>query len=219
MHHVPITTITAPTARRMLTQRATVKSALMVTDDGDNDYIDLLINQASAAVEQYCNRAFVSESLQDQFIPGRHSALPGHHGADVALVLSRRPVTAIASVVEDGATLTPAQYVLDPASGILRRLSDSGTLYAWRQAAITVTFTAGYVLPGAPGRTLPYDIEDAVLRLVKHQWFSRLRDPAMKMQSVAGVGEEQYWIGAIGQDGNMPPDVTAILDNYRDSPV
>lgn len=67
----------------------------------------------------------------------------------------------------------------------------------------------GHILPGDPGRTLPYDIERACITLVKAYYFSRQRDPLVKSENIQDAVQSSYWIGA------LPPEVEGILSLHR----
>jgi len=74
--------------------------------------------------------------------------------------LKRRPLTAVASVVEDGTTLTVTTDYLFYSEGRIVRVS-SGYATGWRTSklqGIVVTYTAGYTF-GAAG-TVPQDLVD-----------------------------------------------------------
>jgi hypothetical protein len=80
---------------------------------------------------------------------------------------------------------------------------------------ITVVCVAGYVLPGQLAQTLPVDIEDAVGRMVYARWSERKRDPFVKAETVEGVGRTEFIVSNAVDGGNMSPDVSDILINYR----
>jgi hypothetical protein len=71
------------------------------------------------------------------------------------------------------------------------------------------------VLPGDPDRTLPEDIERAVIMLVKIAWFARTRDPLIRSEDVSGITNTTYWVGGFGNGSTLPPDVECILYRYR----
>ena len=190
----------------------TVKAVLKITGTTDDDYLALAITQASAAAEAYCGRAFCKETLVDTFrIEGMAAS---------RLLLSRRPVVSIASVVEDGITLATSQYEVDPISGLLLRLDENDRPGFWASPAKTVvTYTAGFVLPGNDGRTLPDDVEAAAIGLVSNSWHGRARDPLVKSETTPGVYEVTYWVASPGASGDLPPDVVAKLSRYMDPTV
>lgn len=121
-----------------------------------------------------------------------------------------------ASGVAVNTALDPSLYDFDPATGFMTRFSDSARPINWRPGLVTANFTAGYIFAADATRTLPYDIEDAVIRYMKYMWSTRDRDPTLRSSGEPGIGQQLYWVGPPGQKSNMPEDAAAILDNYRD---
>ena len=77
------------------------------------------------------------------------------------------------------------------------------------------TATWNYVGP-VQARTLPYDLEMAVLKCVVARYLERSRDPFLKETEDARVGRKVYWVGTMpGRDGPFTPEVMSILDRYR----
>ena len=201
--------VTAQAASKDMTVLATVLAelGLTATDAARDALIVTLIHQASAAIVGWCGREFAAETLVDEF------RTSGERSCIEALILSRRPVTAISAVVEDGTALSGADYEVDPATGFLWRLDGADGRIAWAHARIQVTYTAGYVML----TTLPQDLERACIDLVKHRWFARARDATLKSREVVDVGREDYWVGGIpGQDGGMPAEISVLLEPWRE---
>jgi hypothetical protein len=161
-------------------------------------------NVASSGVTQATLR---SEAVSDTYWPGNRS--------DV-LVLSRRFVTAIASVVEDGTTLTVStDYWLDAAAGILHRIS-SDYPRAWCAAKIIVTYTAGFA-------TVPGDLKGAATDLIQTRLSEQSRDPLLRslQVNIPDVEERRmdYWVDTTGSTGVVPDDVLARLSRFRNVTV
>lgn len=79
----------------------------------------------------------------------------------------------------------------------------------WSGLPILVNYQAGYP-------TIPDDLSDACLQLVKAKWFARTRDPMLRSENVAGVYEAAWWFASgPGSSGQFPPDVEAVIDRYR----
>jgi hypothetical protein len=76
---------------------------------------------------------------------------------------------------------------------------------------VIVAYTGGFILPGQTGRNLDYAIEGAVVALVSDYWASRGRDPTLRAETIPGVIERQWWIGAVGDPSLLPPRVLASL--------
>lgn len=77
------------------------------------------------------------------------------------------------------------------------------------ETACNRRFADDYVLPGADGRTLPYDIEAATVELVRRAYHAKGRDPGMRSSHVEGVATVSYF------DVSNMPDVLAMLEPYR----
>jgi hypothetical protein len=77
-----------------------------------------------------------------------------------------------------------------------------------------VYFTAGYLLPADTGRTLPMDVENAVIQIMRYKYWNDQRDPTLRSENDGSVSHV-YWVGPPGEKSNMPPAAAAILDNYR----
>ncbi len=204
-----ITTVITAAASYDLTTLAVVKDELGITDGSQDGALRRYISSASAAASQYCNRKFQAETVKDEFWPDRDPyqyQLPGGAGQ---LQLTRWPVGSVASVTENGDPLTDAaDYRVDPDNGSILRLD--GSLYPtnWKAWPLSVQYVGGFA-------TIPDDVADAVVRMVVRRYSVKGRDPNLKQLSVPGVIEQSWWIGTGGDAGNLSPDISDVLDNYR----
>lgn len=202
-----ILTVTNPATSYDLTTLANVKAELSLTDGASDAVLRRYISSASLAAMQYCNRVFSSEAVSEQFLP-EHFHLPVRGGVK-PLQLARWPLISVASVTENSISLAvTTDYLSDPVNGQLTRLDSSADARRWSPLPLIVAYTAGYA-------TIPLDIEDAIIRMVTKRYVAKGRDPALKQESIPGVREVQYWISTGAESGNMTPDITDILDNYR----
>ncbi len=114
------------------------------------------------------------------------------------------------AIIENGFPLCEGtDFITDAAVGQLTRLDTFGHPRKWPAVSIVATYQAGYAV-------VPSEVADAAIRLVKHKWFARGRDPFLRQENIEGVYEAQYWIAqGPGTSGNLPPDVVDVLDNYR----
>jgi hypothetical protein len=125
---------------------------------------------ASAEVAAYADRVFALETVQETF-----------YSTDRCLRLSRYPVTAVASVTQNGATIDPAGYMVDTAGMLTAGRCWAGT--------VTIIYTAGYALPdGAP---LP--LQRAVLAQVAYLRTKHGRDPMVRSIAVPGVIDKSFF--------------------------
>lgn len=209
-----ITTVTTPAASRDLTTLSTVKAELNLTtvDAARDAVISRYITEASVAIENFCNRVFVVESIKDRFYPSREVPLQTITGGIDPIQLSRWPVTTLASVKEDGETLVEEEhFIIDKAKGQLIRLDANAYPTRWGAYPIVAEYAAGYA-------TVPADVSDAAIRTVSGRYFARGRDPMLRAEKVPDVWEAQYWVATGSNDkggGNLPPGVQSLLDNYR----
>ncbi len=194
-------TVLTPASTRALTTLATVKDEIGITGDEADERLQRWIDEASERIETYLGRVLASETVRETF---------RLTGAPACLRLARRPVATIATIDVDGVTLASGQYEIDATAGLLHPVSGDRRV-RWFGRTVIITYTAGYVSIGA----LPRPIETACLGLVRHRWAARDRDPMLRSLAIPGVVTEQYWVGATGDDGDMPPEIAALLDPFR----
>lgn len=115
-------------------------------------------------------------------------------------------------IVGDTQTLVYGQdFTIDAIRGWLIRLNSwTGISVKWEAEPVTVQYQAGY-------SPIPDDLVDVCLRLVTARYRARGRDPMLVERAISGaVGSERYWVGTSpGQTGPFPPEIDAILRNYR----
>jgi hypothetical protein len=215
-----ILTVTAAASSYDLADLRDVKEELAATDATSDSKLQRYLTAESVRFANACNRVFhvetVSETFRLDFTRFMHTSRPRE------LLLSRAPVVSITSVTEDdGTALATNEYETDLASGLLYRLDGSGNRLCWAACKIAVVYVAGYAavrngIDDPVVTAIPSDVADAVITLVRHRWFSTGRDPALRGQTWDGVGAEQYWVGGTGDAGDLPPDVQAVVDRYRE---
>lgn len=196
--------IITPATSKRLTTLVAIKAELSITGSTDDAYLTGLLDQVSDTIATWCQRDFASETLRETLHQTR--------AAD-CLVLSRWPVAAVSSVSIADDALDPAEREVD-GPGLLYRLDSAGNRRHWPVGRVVVEYTAGYVLPGEEGRTLPHDLERAALSLIKSLWFARDRDPLVRSDSVEGIGTTTYQTGGFRTGAGLPPDVEGLLARY-----
>lgn len=202
-------TVIAAASSYDLTTLAVVKDELVITGTDGDVSLNRYIKSCSAAVAQYCNRVFQAETVKDEFWLNRDLFPCAVPGGKSPLQLTRWPIVSITSVTENDVTLVDgADFRIDCKNGHLIRLDANGYPRNWPALAIAVQYIGGFA-------TVPADVVEAVLRLIKKSWFSRGADPSLKSENVSGVYEYQRWFATGSEAGNMTPDVVDILDNYR----
>lgn len=203
-----ITTVLTAADSYALTTLDVIRDELGVTDNSKNAKLQRWLTSASAAIAQYCNRVFPVETIQDEFWAQRDPAPVLIVGNIPVLQLSRWPVISVTSVVENGVTLVEGtDFRVDKTNGQLIRLDLNVMPRRWPAWPIAVIYQAGFA-------TIPSDVEEAVIRMVKTRYNAR-SDSALKQENIPGVIERSWWIATGSESGNMSPDITDILDNYR----
>lgn len=118
---------------------------------------------------------------------------------------------AFVAVVENSIPLAEGvDFLVKYDVGQLVRLDTNLWPKRWPALPITVIYPTGFA-------TIPADVQDGALRLIKIRYYGRTRDPMLRQENIAGVWEGSWWFasGPGASTGNMPPDVEAILEKYR----
>ena len=196
--------VAAPT--RDLTTLDSVKEELGITTNDDDAWLVDKIHRASDVIAKACKRQFQQETLADHFfIDWCERTGP--------LILSRIPVVSVDSIVENNAVITASSYNVDLVAGrVWRNVANSFSSWNWLTGEVVVQFVGGYeLLP-----TLPYDLEQACLLLIKQSWFAKTRDPLVRSVSIPGVASYDYWVGSNAEHrgGGFPPEVAQLIAPY-----
>lgn len=193
-----------------------LREAAGVADAADDDQLELIGLRVAAAITAECNVAagsgaeptLLRETLSETF---RLAYVD-------RIVLARRHGVSITSIVEDGATLSATDYLVDEESGILTRLQ-SDYPCSWCASKVVVVYEAGL-------ETVPGDLKMAAMDFVRLVWRDKDRDPSVKAAEtdIPGLMRErvEHWVGAIpGQvgEGPVPDAVAGQLKRYRNAAV
>lgn len=209
----------------------TVAEALAVLGISDVDLATRLINSASDLFQNRCNRKFV---LTDEV-----ESIPGF-GTD-KLRVSRWPVVSVTGITYDGATVDITDLFIDADAGLLQLQGgfrwtahyDGQTIGTpgipgTELPLYEVTYQGGYITPQHDGdaaapfdgddRNLPYDLEEAVLALIRHRKGGRsvVRDPTIKSQKLRTWGASYNAGGsnAGGSGSDLPSEVQDAIAQY-----
>lgn len=213
MSNYCITTVTTAATDFNLTTLANVRTDLAVEGTDEDDFLGRAISKSSAAIASYCNRVFALQTYQDLIRPTRDSYpfFPPHGGQ--AIMVAKTPLVTVTSVTENDVVLVSGtDFEKDLETGALYRLDGSGHRSSWPSLKVVIVYTAGWVLPSGT-QTLPADVEDACVRMVRNARTMHKRPAGMKVEDVPGVVRREFWVSADG--GNLTSDIIAILDNYR----
>jgi hypothetical protein len=217
-----ITTVIEPAETAALTTLERVKLELGIDNTDGDEILIVKIAEASSDIAVRCAPTLRRETVTQTFYPDRWSECVS------ALRLRNYPVAAIIDrtveeiiemvptdvlipgVIVDGVGLDAAEYRFVPENGLLYRAN-----FPWAFCqSVAVTYRGGYLLPGQANRNLPASIEAACVELVSGYWHSRGRDPLVKSETNFGVAEFQYWVGAVGEAGDLPPGVMQKISPY-----
>lgn len=159
----------------------------------------------------------------------KFDGLTGSGNPLTTLIVPRRPLTAVASVVEAGITLTVTTDYLFYADGRIIRVA-SGYETWWRtykRQDIVVTYTAGYTVGG--GGTIPKDLVDLCAQVASRSFergaaFASMPAGTESVRSVALADSDsvEYFDRAMGglatatiRPVQLTPEEIAICRHYR----
>lgn len=186
--------------------------------------LEPLIEEASASFQRECGRNFYRGSAVVEKVKGSGGS---------RLSLRRHvPLVSITSIVlDDGdtsSTVSASDYEIEDASaGFVRRISGRWAFTGQASTDITrdllagteeplyvVTYAGGYITPkqedGGDGtRDLPYDIERAVIDMVKALYYARRRDTGVSSKSVSKASV------SYGVSLSDIPNVRTAIESYR----
>lgn len=203
--------VTQPAAEPyMLTSLERIKLEHDITVTTYDNLIEAKIKEAGSDIEAYLGFRVARETVRETFRPDG--------GAEIAdyLILDRTPVASITSVVVDDVAVDAAEWEVDAATGLLHRLDSSGYPYVWEFCkSVVVVYAGGYALPDDTASDLEPAIEAAAVELVSQYWLSRGRDPLVKSEEIPGVMRTEYWVGAVGAAGELPPSVQSKISRFR----
>jgi hypothetical protein len=206
-----IVTVASPASDTALTTLERVKLELGIPDatTTSDSILQEKIDEASDDIEAALGFRLVRETAVETFWHEQYDAAPEK------LILNRTPVAAIASVVVDGVAIDASAWRVDPNTGELFALCNGYPgLWVFCQS-IVVAYDGGYILPPASNRTLLKGIEGACVDLVSMFWAAKGRDPTVRVIDVPGLMRTEFWVGAVGEAGELPPSVVAKLAPYR----
>jgi len=192
-----------------------VSKALNLTNDElleNKQYIDLLIKGASNYIEQYTGRVYNYSDVIEK--------LPGN--GQLNIYVSVRPIKELVEIKIFDTVIDPSLYEIDnPNTGSIYKETVwvDYTKYhgyiekqpAMSKHAYTITYKAGYYMPGSNQRDFPYDLEIACIELVKHLYHSKDRNYLVSREV---IGDAQRTFATIGSVG-VPDMVTEILDKWK----
>ena len=211
-----ISQITDAASSYDLTTLEAMKMYLAIPDsDTTKDaFISDRITKCSAAIQKHCNNPIVAETRTESIFLAR-DAFPWQVPNNVQLLQLRRwPIIGVTSVVTTAIIGNPTiliqntDFLIKQEEGqLLRLFSQTGFPSFWETVPTVIVYQGGY-------STVPADVEDACQRMVEKSFWGRGRDPTLIERNQGLVGSERYWV-TTGAEGNMPPEIADLLDQYR----
>ena len=199
-------TISSPnTDRHVLTQAET---RVAIGDNGSisSTKIDTLRSRVAAVINRVCHVVTAGATPPTLRLETVAETVRLRKSAEL-LLLSRRPIASVTSVVEDGPTLAATDYEILAAEGLLRRLSDDEPS-TWLVAKIVTTYSAGW-------QTVPNDLKEAACKLAAVLWSEGERvDPNLRREVEPGIMEREYCVSP-ASDPLIPAEVMDLLAPYR----
>lgn len=229
-----ILTVTVPAPNRSLTTKARAREDVKALASAGDTWLDRAIERASDDIAKYLKiprgditpPTLAQETLTEVFRIQRGIALSGFwplHEQNYGycddpigwLRLARRPIASITSIDIDGTALTAAEYEMDAAAGLVRRLDTSDNPVYWTGLKLTAVYVAGYVPPGGSGTpALLPRFEEACILAVKDRWLNKDVDPRMRSEEVVGVRTVTRWVGPLAEtESGLPAEVERLLDS------
>jgi hypothetical protein len=181
--------VTAASTSDLMTTLDAVKTALSITTTEDDDRLTASIQAASHAVAGYLGYYPLRQTYRE--------TVPGF--GDLRLMLSRIPVVSVSGLYFSSTQeiVAPTSYTIDNAEAgfILRDLGFPwSAAVEWDMAShimprserpqFIVDYEAGYIMSTDTSRTLPYDIEQAVISTAGSLYYAAQRDPGISSKSV-----------------------------------
>lgn len=169
----------AATSDRSLLTVAEARAAI-----GD-DSVDVtaLIARVSAAIVAACNvpqAGATPATLRQETV----TAIFRLKSRQNALIMPRRPIVSITSIVENDVTLTADDYEVDAAAGLIKRLSGDCEI-CWPCGKIAVVAPCGWA-------TVPEALKRAAAKQLRNDWFEAQRVTGLRSMEIPGVISESY---------------------------
>ena len=198
-------TVTTQATDRSLLTLAELRSAVGVSDGSHDAKLIALGGRLESTIANACRVAsdgitpptFRLETLTETF------RLEDNRKQ---LLLSRRPIVSVTSVVENGEDILAANYEIDAGGGLLSKLS-SDYPTCWSFGKIVVAYSAGWA-------TVPDDLKLAASKLAGVLWSEGERvDPTLRSESIPGVIDRAWWVGPT-DDPLIPEEIRQLLAPY-----
>jgi len=217
-------------ATNALTNVATMEAVLGLASGSADARLQRVINQASAIAEAFAGRVFYRNTAISEKHPGQNTPI---------IVLEQPPINSITSVtyLTQSAEDSSSYEIHDANVGEVYRVSGtwggvdvlfgdaSRTVYSGQGRMVwTFAYDGGWYTPkqdddsGSVTRTLPYDIEQAVIAIAVALYRAEGRDPTLTGERL--MEAQQTYATAMGSSGGSwleanVPSAAMILRRYK----
>lgn len=199
-------TVSTPAVSRDVIGIGDLKEALGITGSADDIAIqsridrlgDLMAGECAVPGDGVAIRTLIQETITETF---------RLQSASDQLVLARRPLVSVTSVVVNGTTLSGSDYEAERGAGLMYRLS-SDARQAWPAGKIVVVYVAGWTAAA---------LQTAAVAIYREMFLGEARDPLARSESVDGVSKVDYWVGGLDSNNGsaLSNQAAATLDPYR----
>lgn len=217
--------VITPPVSSQLSTLANAQTECGITGSAQDALLGLLIDRASAAIVRYCGRAFGLQTVQETFRRSNRFFVDpvARHAArrDRPLVLFYDNTQTPSSVTIDAGDplVADTDYEIDLESALMWRLSLFGQRSRWIcSVAIVVEYQTGWTLPnddavdGVP--TLPADVEQVCLALVRAGFSNQGIDPSVVMDWSPDIGRTQFAPHSSAMSMQIDSGMQAALAGY-----
>lgn len=179
--------VVAPASSQDLVSLATLKLELGITNSASDALLEQIITRASGVVSGITGRVWINEEIEEKFYFNYCEYAP-------ALVLRRRPIITINSLVEGGSTLAEdVDFSVDNERGMLYRINyDSFLNSVPGSVGVVVDYNAGYTVGGSPPGNVPAVVEQATIIMAKAYWYGNTRDPGVRSETTFELDSITY---------------------------
>ncbi len=182
---------------------AEAKVILGISGSTDDALLDVLIDAASAAIEQYCNAHLIQATVTER-----------QWGGKQYIYLRKYPIVSVTSITDPAAnTVTSTYYYIEKDMG---RLRYDGTFpLAYNSAGLVAEWTIVYVAGFFANQgAVTQDVKMACARTVA--WLKDNPSPGVTSVGVGSLSVSYGGVSSVGQDGRgIPSDAAALLGKYR----
>jgi uncharacterized phiE125 gp8 family phage protein len=169
----------------------------------DATIVETLILAASKAIERYCNRLFVSQSLIEVY----------DGNGETEIMLRHYPLITLTSVVilnddESITTIAITEFRTDSATGHVWFKPNATAAYTYFPSGrgnITITYTSGFAI-------IPADVQQACAQWAAELYTSQKHESTLVSERIGDYQAQYAQLSAV----ELPAYIRALLSTYRE---